>query len=81
VISADGNYGNPDNETLKLLSDARGNDKFTIYLTNRQGKKGLGPRLANFFATEKKKKKKYAVEFRADNERSVRINLLSHISY
>ena len=34
VISADGKHGNPDPPTLKMLTEARGSDAYTIHLTN-----------------------------------------------
>jgi hypothetical protein len=69
VISADGKYGNPDNKTLQMLSDARGQDPYTIYLTNTL------PRLVKFFKEEKQKGKKYKVVFRDENKPSLQINL------
>jgi len=81
VISANGRDGNPDNETLRLLSVARGSDKFTLNLTNQTGKEGVGPRLRTFFAAEKKQKKKYAVVFREDSQLSVKVDLLEPITY
>jgi hypothetical protein len=69
VVSADGKHGNPEVSTLQMISDARGKDKFTIYLTNRE------KRLDQFFAAEKKKGKKYKVVFRDDNELSLQIDL------
>lgn len=81
VISANGEYGNPDSETLELLSAARGNAEFKLYLTNRTGKKGLGPRLQKFFAAEKAKGKKYKVVFRNDADLSVKADLLEPVDY
>ena len=34
LISADGKYGNPDNETLRMILTARRRDEFVIHLTN-----------------------------------------------
>jgi hypothetical protein len=69
VISADGKYGNPDNDTLEMLSNARGQEIYTIYLTNTL------PRLEKFFKDEKQKGKKYKVVFRDENKPSIQINL------
>jgi hypothetical protein len=69
VVSADGRFGNPELSTLQMISDARGKEKFTIHLTNRE------QRLDEFFADEKKKGKKYDVVFRDPNELSVRVDL------
>jgi hypothetical protein len=41
VISANGKYGNPDPETLDMIATARGDDEFTIHLTNHDGQGGL----------------------------------------
>lgn len=34
IISANGKYSNPDIETLRLLTEARGTDEYDIYMTN-----------------------------------------------
>jgi beta-lactamase superfamily II metal-dependent hydrolase len=81
VISADGTNGNPDNETLRNLSDARGGSSFTIHLTNKTGKNKVGPRLAAFFASEVKKGKKYKVNFRDPKEPSLKVDLLDPLLY
>lgn len=69
VISADGRHGNPEVSTLQMISEARGKDKFTIHLTNRE------KRLDTFFASEKKKGKKYDVVYRDPKELSLWIDL------
>lgn len=69
VVSADGRHGNPEVSTLQMISEARGKDKYTVHLTNRE------PRLTKFFASEKKKGKKYDVVFRDDNELSLWVDL------
>ena len=69
VISADGRHGNPEVSTLQMISEARGKDKFTVYLTNRE------KRLDTFFASEKKKGKKYSVVYRDPKELSVWVDL------
>ena len=69
VVSADGRHGNPEVSTLQMISEARGKDKFTVHLTNKE------PRLTKFFASEKKKGKKYNVVFRDDKELSLWIDL------
>jgi hypothetical protein len=69
VVSADGRFGNPEISTLQMISDARGKDKFTIHLTNRE------KRLDTFFASEKKKGKKYDVVFRDPKEPSLWVDL------
>lgn len=69
VISGDGRHGNPEISTLQMISEARGKDKFTIHLTNRE------KRLDTFFAAEKKKGKKYNVVYRDSNELSLWVDL------
>lgn len=69
VVSADGRHGNPEVSTLQMISEARGKDKFTIYLTNRE------KRLDTFFASEKKKGKKYDVVYRDPKELSLWVDL------
>jgi hypothetical protein len=69
VVSADGKHGNPEVSTLQMISEARGKDKYTVHLTNRER------RLTRFFASEKKKGKKYDVVFRDDKELSLWVDL------
>lgn len=69
VVSADGRFGNPEISTLQMISEARGKDKFTIHLTNRE------KRLDKFFAAEKKKGKKYSVVYRDPKELSLWVDL------
>jgi hypothetical protein len=69
VISADGKHGNPEISTLQMISEARGKAKYTVYLTNRE------PRLTKFFASEKKRGKKYDVVFRDNKELSLWVDL------
>ena len=69
VVSADGRFGNPEISTLKMISEARGKDKFTIHLTNKE------KRLDKFFASEKKNGKKYNVAYRDSKELSLWVDL------
>ena len=69
VVSADGRFGNPEISTLQMISEARGKDKFTIHLTNRED------RIDTFFASEKKTGKKYDVVFRDPKLLSLRVDL------
>jgi hypothetical protein len=69
VISANGQHGNPDIPTLEMLSAARGNDEFTLWLTNRES------RLEEFFAAERARGKRYQVVFRDDDDGSVKVEL------
>ncbi len=81
VVSGDGEYGNPDTETLEMISEARGGEMFTLHLTYRTGVKGIGPRLEKHFGDEKKKGKKYGVVFREDDILSLRVDLLDPVTY
>jgi hypothetical protein len=70
VISGNGQHGNPEIAMLKMLSKARqGDDDFTVHLTNTE------PRLTDFFASEKKKRRKYRVVFRGKDELSLKVEL------
>jgi hypothetical protein len=78
VISADGKFDNPDIPTLKLISDARPDDDFTIHLTYPTDEFELpeiGKAVAAFFAAEKAAGRKYRVETRKPGELSFRIEL------
>ena len=76
VISANGSDGNPDRETLDLLAAARPDDKFVLHLTNRRGEERLEEKLDAFLADRKAAGREYAVSFREENARSLRIDLL-----
>lgn len=69
VCSADGKFGNPEISTLQMISEARGKEKFTIHLTNQE------KRLDKFFASEKKKGKKYDVVYRDPKALSLWVDL------
>ena len=78
VISADGKFSNPDIPTLKMISDARPDDDFTIWLANAPGDfsdHAVGKEVAKFFAAETKRKRKYKVVFRESGALSVRVAL------
>ena len=81
VASGDGEFGNPEVATLEMLSQARPDDDFTLHLTNRDGKKGLGEKLKAFFDKEKNAGRKYSVVFRDEDKRSVKIDLLKPVNY
>jgi len=69
VVSGNGEHGNPEIATLKMLSEARGQEAFTICLTNQE------LRLTAFLQAEKAAGKKYKVVFRKDDAPSVRVDL------
>jgi len=69
VVSGNGEHGNPEIATLNMLSDARGQAEFMLYLTNEE------PRLTAFFQQEKAKGKRYTVMFRKEDSSSIRADL------
>jgi beta-lactamase superfamily II metal-dependent hydrolase len=78
VISADGKFDNPDVDTLKLISAARKDDKYTIHLTNPPDKfvkPAIGKAVKKFFDTEKAAGRKYKVNIRAATDLSVPVPL------
>ena len=76
VISADGRHGNPETETLTLITESRADDDFTIHLTNRIGTDDLEQRLDAFLAAKEKSGRTYTVRFRDEDALSLRIDLL-----
>jgi hypothetical protein len=68
VISADGSNGNPEVATLRMLSDARGAEEFSLHLTNAE------PRLRSFFKKERSAGKRYDVRFREPRRPSLLID-------
>jgi hypothetical protein len=75
VVSANGKDGNPDVETLKLIADARGSDEYAFCLTNRRGLEKLESKLRHFFDADRIHNRRYEVRFRADDARSISVNL------
>ena len=78
IASGDGRHGNPEPETFEMLSEARGNDEFTIYLTYPPEElKADFPvnRLLAFFEEERAAGKRYAVQFRKADELSLHVDL------
>jgi hypothetical protein len=71
VISANGKYDNPDLETLQILTKVRGNEPYTIHLTNPV------PHALKFFEDDKAKNKghKYNLVVREDKALSVKVDL------
>lgn len=78
VFSADGKFSNPDLDTLKLLSQARPDDAFTIHLTypaDRFNVPAIGKAISKFFAAEKAAGRKYKVQARKTDDLSFRLEL------
>lgn len=77
VVSGDGAHGNPEVSTFKMISEARGQDEFTVYLTHGELPKDEKPKkLLNFFRKEKRAGKKYHTVVRKDNSLGVLVSLL-----
>jgi beta-lactamase superfamily II metal-dependent hydrolase len=74
VVSGDGGHGNPDSPTLDWIVAARGDDDYTIHLTNQTGKKGLTERLEKQLAAFPAKVRK-RFRFRAPNDLGIRVDL------
>jgi hypothetical protein len=79
VVSGDGTDGNPETATLKMIAEARDDDDFALHLTNRSGKNDLESRLAAFEADEKRRGRKFGIDFREDSELSVKVDLLDSL--
>jgi hypothetical protein len=77
VISANGENGNPDVETLEMIAEARGADEYLIHLTNRDGKKDLGAKLDQLFRRRPDVQRR--TRFRGDKELSIKVDLLSPV--
>ena len=78
VISANGRDDNPDIATLKMISKARPDDKFTIHLTypaDEYKVPKIGKAVDAFFAREKAAGRKYKVVVRKAGKLSLRIPL------
>ncbi len=70
VFSANGRHDNPDLETLELLSNARGEDRYTVWLTNPV------PHAVEFYARDQARSDRgYAVEIRSEDDPGVSIHL------
>ncbi len=63
VISANGKYGNPDQDTLEMIATARGKDEFVLHLTNHDGEGSLHARLDKFLADAQKAGAKFRIAY------------------
>jgi hypothetical protein len=82
LISGDGEENNPEVATLAMLTDARGDDEYTMHFTNREGKNDLGPKLRQFFGErEQGKGRRYSVRYREDAAPSLVIDLMDQVTY
>lgn len=69
LISADGKYGNPDNEALQMILNARQRDEFVLHLTNEI------PRVTEFLRHNTGPARRYRVDTRPVNAVSLSIDL------
>jgi len=77
VVSGDGEHGNPEVATFQMLSDARGQDEFTIHLTHGRLPEDPQPtKLLDFFQSEKRAGKNYRTDVRADGALGITVDLL-----
>lgn len=77
VVSGDGEHGNPEVSTFQMISEARGQDVFTIYLTHGKLPEDEKPnKLLDFFKKEKKAGKKYKTVVRDSDALGVQVDLV-----
>jgi hypothetical protein len=84
VISADGQYGNPDDETVAWICQARGDDPYTIHMTNEEmldpkTKRNVGELVKAALDANPGARRK--VDFRRSQERSVKAEVLDQVWY
>jgi beta-lactamase superfamily II metal-dependent hydrolase len=79
VISANGENGNPDTETLAMIAQARGSDAYTIHMTNHEGAEGLKAKLDTFFAAHPAPNRK--VVYREATALGLKVDLLDPVDY
>jgi hypothetical protein len=84
VISANGENGNPDPETIELLCKARGDAPYTIYMTNLdmvdpKGNKQIGKLVSAALASHAGPGCK--VVYRKPANLSVQVDLFSKVGY
>ncbi|NJN64365.1 MAG: hypothetical protein HC882_05405 [Acidobacteria bacterium] len=74
VVSGDGRHGNPEIATLRMITEARGGDSYTVHCTYRDGIDGFGDRLTEFLESlPASRRRRFA--FRKDGEPSITIQL------
>jgi len=81
VASGDGEHHNPEVETFRMISTARADDDYTVHLTYRDFKEGVGEELEEFFAQERASGRRYEVAYRAPDDLSLMIDLLDEVRY
>lgn len=74
VISGNGKHENPDMTTLQMIFDARGNARFKIHCTYRNGIKGHKERMKKFLGRLSKTERRKFV-FRPEADLSMKVDL------
>jgi hypothetical protein len=69
VFSGDGKHDNPELSTLQMLLDARPGQKYTVHFTYPEA------RVKKFYATKKTSAKGVTLDFLADGELGLKVNL------
>ena len=77
VISGNGKHGIPSKDTLEWLSEARSNEEYDAYMTNRTGEEGLTAKLDDFLAGEAANQESHRYHFMdgSDKNQFVSIDL------
>jgi hypothetical protein len=78
VISGNGEHGNPEVSTLEMILDARGDERFKIHCTYRNGIKGLKGRLTRLLNELPSSQRKKFV-FRPEQALSLKVDLGSRL--
>jgi beta-lactamase superfamily II metal-dependent hydrolase len=76
VFSGDGSNGNPDRATLAMITEARGNKKYTMWFTHRLS------HITSFVAEDQANHQRhYDVEFRENNATSLWVDLEEELDF
>ena len=84
VISANGQYGNPDGDTIAWICQARGDDPYTIHMTNEEmldpkTQQNVGELVKAALKAHPGARRK--VDFRQSSKRSVKADVLDPVRY
>ena len=80
VITGDGKLGDPEKETLDMLTEARQSEDYTLQFAFRARKDGLDKKLDDFFGSAQIDRN-YRRIFRPPDEKSLIVNLLDPVRY
>jgi beta-lactamase superfamily II metal-dependent hydrolase len=79
VISGNGKFDNPEPATLRMISQARPDDDFTLHLTYERFQGPIDAEIDAFLAAERQAGRRYEVRRRPDADLSLRVDLLDRI--